>query len=178
MVDINRYNPHKQNRGISWDQNIWELLPYHEFSAAFLTDNCQCLFLSPGVTPLFHMYMCIVEFFGTNLLSAQPPLVYTMSVLHMDFFPKFNTVYLHHTEAIDSGQLFYIHLFPFIIGFQTSPEYQKLQDSSSCYESLALHLGRKRKEAEYTLGFWKTFPGKMTVNHASCHYPSKQQAYP
>lgn len=43
-----------------------------------------------------------------------------------------------------------------------SPEYQKLQDSSSCYESLALHLGRKRKEAEYTLGFWKTFPGKMT----------------
>ncbi|XP_074047744.1 alsin isoform X4 [Macrotis lagotis] len=44
----------------------------------------------------------------------------------------------------------------------TSPEYQKLQDSSSCYETLALHLGRKRKEAEYTLGFWKTFPGKMT----------------
>ncbi|XP_073927525.1 alsin isoform X3 [Castor canadensis] len=44
----------------------------------------------------------------------------------------------------------------------TSPEYQKLQDSGSCYESLALHLGRKRKEAEYTLGFWKTFPGKMT----------------
>lgn len=43
-----------------------------------------------------------------------------------------------------------------------SPEYQRLQDSSSCYESLALHLGRKRKEAEYTLGFWKTFPGKMT----------------
>ncbi|KAM5280168.1 alsin [Ctenodactylus gundi] len=44
----------------------------------------------------------------------------------------------------------------------SSSEYQKLQDSSSCYESLALHLGRKRKEAEYTLGFWKTFPGKMT----------------
>ncbi|XP_036174687.1 alsin isoform X5 [Myotis myotis] len=44
----------------------------------------------------------------------------------------------------------------------TSPDYQKLQDSSSCYECLALHLGRKRKEAEYTLGFWKTFPGKMT----------------
>ncbi|NWI12528.1 ALS2 protein, partial [Crypturellus soui] len=43
-----------------------------------------------------------------------------------------------------------------------SPEYQKLQDCSSCYESLAVHLSRKRKEAEYTLGFWKTFPGKMT----------------
>ncbi|XP_075386445.1 alsin isoform X2 [Tenrec ecaudatus] len=44
----------------------------------------------------------------------------------------------------------------------TSAEYQKLHDASSCYECLALHLGRKRKEAEYTLGFWKTFPGKMT----------------
>ncbi|KAH0621650.1 hypothetical protein JD844_023179 [Phrynosoma platyrhinos] len=44
----------------------------------------------------------------------------------------------------------------------TSPEYQSLQDSSSCYEALAVHLSRKRKEAEYTLGFWKTFPGKMT----------------
>uniref|UniRef100_A0A8C5RU35 Alsin Rho guanine nucleotide exchange factor ALS2 n=1 Tax=Laticauda laticaudata TaxID=8630 RepID=A0A8C5RU35_LATLA len=44
----------------------------------------------------------------------------------------------------------------------TSPEYQSLQDSSSSYESLAVHLSRKRKDAEYTLGFWKTFPGKMT----------------
>ncbi|XP_053218351.1 alsin isoform X1 [Podarcis raffonei] len=43
-----------------------------------------------------------------------------------------------------------------------SPEYQSLQDASSCYETLAVHLSRKRKEAEYTLGFWKTFPGKMT----------------
>ncbi|XP_069471605.1 alsin isoform X2 [Ambystoma mexicanum] len=44
----------------------------------------------------------------------------------------------------------------------SSVEYQKLQDSSSCYESLAVLLGRRRKEAEYTLSFWKTFPGKMT----------------
>uniref|UniRef100_A0A8D0KN05 Alsin Rho guanine nucleotide exchange factor ALS2 n=1 Tax=Salvator merianae TaxID=96440 RepID=A0A8D0KN05_SALMN len=44
----------------------------------------------------------------------------------------------------------------------TSPEYQSLHDSSSCYETLAVHLSRKRKEAEYTLSFWKTFPGKMT----------------
>nr|XP_020670133.1 alsin [Pogona vitticeps] len=44
----------------------------------------------------------------------------------------------------------------------TSPEYQSLQDSSSCYETLAVHLSRRRKEAEYTQGFWKTFPGKMT----------------
>ncbi|XP_072254304.1 alsin-like, partial [Pyxicephalus adspersus] len=45
----------------------------------------------------------------------------------------------------------------------SSPEYKKLQDSSNNYEALALSLNRKKKEAEYTLGFWKTFPGKMTV---------------
>lgn len=102
-----------------------------------------------------------------------------MSVLRLDFLPKLNTTCLNHSEATDSGQLFYILFFPpLIICLQTSPEYQKLQDSSSCYESLAVHLGRKRKEAEYTLGFWKTFPGKMTVNHANCHYPSTQQASP
>ncbi|KAI4876025.1 hypothetical protein NFI96_002868 [Prochilodus magdalenae] len=43
-----------------------------------------------------------------------------------------------------------------------SMDYQKLQDVCSKYESLALHLKRKRKEAEYTLHFWKSFPGKMT----------------
>lgn len=44
----------------------------------------------------------------------------------------------------------------------SSSDYQKLQDSSSSYESLAFLLGRRRKEAEYTLSFWRTFPGKMT----------------
>lgn len=44
----------------------------------------------------------------------------------------------------------------------SSPEYKKLQDSSTSYDALALTLSRKKKEAEYTLGFWKTFPGKMT----------------
>ncbi|XP_051567672.1 alsin-like isoform X2 [Myxocyprinus asiaticus] len=43
-----------------------------------------------------------------------------------------------------------------------SVDYQKLQDACSKYESMALHLKRRRKEAEYTLHFWKTFPGKMT----------------
>ncbi|XP_023695845.2 alsin isoform X1 [Paramormyrops kingsleyae] len=44
----------------------------------------------------------------------------------------------------------------------SSLEYQKLQDGCSKYEALALHLKRKRKEAEYTCHFWKSFPGKMT----------------
>ncbi|XP_066431522.1 alsin isoform X2 [Eleutherodactylus coqui] len=44
----------------------------------------------------------------------------------------------------------------------SSSEYKKLQDSSSSYDALALALSRKKKDAEYTLGFWKTFPGKMT----------------
>ncbi|XP_060774739.1 alsin isoform X1 [Neoarius graeffei] len=41
-------------------------------------------------------------------------------------------------------------------------DYQKLQEACSKYEALALHLKRKRKEAEYTLHFWRSFPGKMT----------------
>ncbi|XP_041935817.1 alsin isoform X4 [Alosa sapidissima] len=44
----------------------------------------------------------------------------------------------------------------------SSPDYQKLQDGCSKFESLVLHLKRKRKEADYTLHFWKSFPGKMT----------------
>ncbi|XP_051753077.1 alsin isoform X1 [Ctenopharyngodon idella] len=44
----------------------------------------------------------------------------------------------------------------------SSVDYQKLQDACSKYESMALHLKKRRKEAEYTLHFWKSFPGKMT----------------
>ncbi|XP_045063859.1 alsin isoform X1 [Coregonus clupeaformis] len=46
----------------------------------------------------------------------------------------------------------------------SSVDYQKLQDGCSKFEALALHLKRKRKEAEYTYHFWKSFPGKMTVS--------------
>uniref|UniRef100_A0AAX7SWR2 VPS9 domain-containing protein n=1 Tax=Astatotilapia calliptera TaxID=8154 RepID=A0AAX7SWR2_ASTCA len=43
-----------------------------------------------------------------------------------------------------------------------STEYQKLQDSCSKFEASVLQLKRKRKEADYTVHFWKIFPGKMT----------------
>lgn len=43
-----------------------------------------------------------------------------------------------------------------------SNEYQRLQDSCSKFEALALQLKRKRKDANYTFHFWKSFPGKMT----------------
>ncbi|XP_044043774.1 alsin isoform X4 [Siniperca chuatsi] len=43
-----------------------------------------------------------------------------------------------------------------------SNDYQKLQDSCSKFEALALQLKRKRKDADYTFHFWKSFPGKMT----------------
>ncbi|MEQ2201208.1 agglutinin-like protein 2, partial [Xenoophorus captivus] len=45
----------------------------------------------------------------------------------------------------------------------SSSDYQKLQDSCSRFEAWTLQLKRKRKEAEYTFHFWKSFPGKMTV---------------
>ncbi|XP_042192089.1 alsin [Callorhinchus milii] len=43
-----------------------------------------------------------------------------------------------------------------------SVEYQNLQEISSLCEALGLYLKKKRKEAEVTYIFWKTFPGKMT----------------
>ncbi|XP_063067833.1 alsin isoform X2 [Engraulis encrasicolus] len=43
-----------------------------------------------------------------------------------------------------------------------SADYQRLQEGCSRFESLVLHLKRKRKEADYTLHFWRSFPGKMT----------------
>lgn len=50
---------------------------------------------------------------------------------------------------------------------QSSSEYQRLQDSCSRFEALTLQLKRKRKDAEYTYHFWKSFPGKMTVRGPS-----------
>ncbi|XP_047432727.1 alsin isoform X2 [Mugil cephalus] len=44
----------------------------------------------------------------------------------------------------------------------SSSDYQKLHDGCSKFESLDLQLKRKRKEAEYSFHFWKSFPGKMT----------------
>ncbi|XP_030006777.1 alsin isoform X3 [Sphaeramia orbicularis] len=44
----------------------------------------------------------------------------------------------------------------------SSSDYQRLQDSCSKFEALALQLKKKRKDAEYTFHFWKSFPGKMT----------------
>lgn len=55
---------------------------------------------------------------------------------------------------------------------QTSPDYQRLQDGSSRLEALALQLKRRRKEAEYTAHFWKSFPGKMTVKPRPHHRPT------
>ncbi|GCB76933.1 hypothetical protein scyTo_0018400, partial [Scyliorhinus torazame] len=43
-----------------------------------------------------------------------------------------------------------------------SKEYYKLQEVSCQCEALGQYLKKKRKEAEYTYSFWKTFPGKMT----------------
>ncbi|XP_028835447.1 alsin isoform X2 [Denticeps clupeoides] len=55
-----------------------------------------------------------------------------------------------------------------------SVDYQKLQDGCSKFESLALRMKRKRKEAEYTAHFWKSFPGKMTD---SLRKPSRRLVY-
>lgn len=51
-----------------------------------------------------------------------------------------------------------------LCAWQRSDDYQRLQDSCSQFEASVLQLKRRRKEAEYTVLFWKNFPGKMTVN--------------
>ncbi|CAL8308679.1 unnamed protein product [Merluccius merluccius] len=44
----------------------------------------------------------------------------------------------------------------------SSSDYQRLHDSCSQFEALVLQVNKKRKEADYTYHFWKSFPGKMT----------------
>ncbi|CAG5933897.1 unnamed protein product [Menidia menidia] len=43
-----------------------------------------------------------------------------------------------------------------------SDDYRRLQDSCSKFEALTLLLKKRRKEAEISFHFWKSFPGKMT----------------
>ncbi|XP_028319694.1 alsin isoform X3 [Gouania willdenowi] len=51
----------------------------------------------------------------------------------------------------------------------SSSDYQKLQDGCSRFDSCIVHLKGKRKDAEYTLHFWKSFPGKMTESLRKPH---------
>ncbi|KAM3585310.1 uncharacterized protein V6R79_013967 [Siganus canaliculatus] len=44
----------------------------------------------------------------------------------------------------------------------SSSDYQRLQDACSRFEALILQLKRQKKDADYTVHFWKSFPGKMT----------------
>ena len=49
------------------------------------------------------------------------------------------------------------------VGEQNTEAYQRLQEGCSGYEDLSNSLRRKRKEAENTCLFWKTFSGRTTV---------------
>lgn len=71
---------------------------------------------------------------------------------------RFNSVCIYYVEV----HCFHCSLLPLCC--QSSSDYQKLQDSCSKFDALDLQLKRKRKDAEYTFHFWKSFPGKMTVS--------------
>lgn len=88
--------------------------------------------------------------------------VYLFCVSH--YIQKHNTGRAAVSTDYHSTLPHYINLTSVSV-WQSSVDYQKLQDACSKYESMALHLKKRRKEAEYTLHFWKSFPGKMTVSH-------------
>uniref|UniRef100_A0A3Q3KU11 Alsin Rho guanine nucleotide exchange factor ALS2 a n=1 Tax=Labrus bergylta TaxID=56723 RepID=A0A3Q3KU11_9LABR len=54
------------------------------------------------------------------------------------------------------------HFSPLLPLLQLTVEYQSLHQGCSQYESLSLSLTRRKKEAEVTLLFWKSHPGKTT----------------
>ncbi|NXP08937.1 ALS2 protein, partial [Thinocorus orbignyianus] len=132
------------------------------------------LFLDTLFLPLFRYCTSVTNFLvmGGFMLLAKPAIDFLsknqellqklsekneenlqlVEVLNALFFMPFGRLHNYARTLLKLATCFEV----------ASPEYQKLQDCSSCYESLAVHLNRKRKEAEYTLGFWKTFPGKMT----------------
>lgn len=58
-----------------------------------------------------------------------------------------------------------------LLRLQASPEHRRLQDASSRFDALAQQLRRTRQEAEYTAHFWRSFPGKMTVESPACPPP-------
>lgn len=47
---------------------------------------------------------------------------------------------------------------------QLTAEFQSLHQGCGHYESLSLSLSRKKKEAETTFLFWKSYSGKSTVS--------------
>uniref|UniRef100_A0A8C5PPW7 Alsin Rho guanine nucleotide exchange factor ALS2 n=1 Tax=Leptobrachium leishanense TaxID=445787 RepID=A0A8C5PPW7_9ANUR len=72
--------------------------------------------------------------------------------LHALFFSPMDRLRVYARLLLKLGMCFEV----------SSVEYKKLQDCSTSYESLAQVLNRSKKDAECTLSFWKTFPGKMT----------------
>ncbi|MEE6490137.1 hypothetical protein FKM82_015786 [Ascaphus truei] len=87
-----------------------------------------------------------------SLCDQQEEKIPVIEILNSLFFSPMRRLHEYARLLLKLGMCFEV----------SSPEYQKLQDSSSGYESLAVVLSKKRKDAEYTLSFWKTFPGKMT----------------
>ncbi|XP_078407551.1 alsin [Cetorhinus maximus] len=100
-----------------------------------------------------------VELFNRNLETLQQlsevtdESVHAADLLHTLFYMP--TSHLHEYARV---------LLKLATCFEVvSKEYYKLQEVSCQCEALGLYLKKKRKEAECTYNFWKTFPGKMTA---------------
>ncbi|KAM4626097.1 alsin [Discoglossus pictus] len=141
----------KDTRGLSILEHANLFLDsYTEYSSSF------CNFLVMG--GFSQLSKTAMDFFSKNLELLQnlsdvreegSPAI---EILNSLFFSPMGRLHEYSRLLLKLGMCFEV----------SSPEYKKLQDCSSGYESLAVLLNRRRKEAEYTLSIWKTFPGKMT----------------
>ncbi|KAF3857462.1 hypothetical protein F7725_009321 [Dissostichus mawsoni] len=105
----------------------------------------------------------------------------TLTKPSIDFFGKSPELLKKLSECSEEtptvadllGALFYLptrHLHDYgrlLLKLATCFEVVEAAGQLLKFEALALKLKRKKKDAEYTFHFWKSFPGKMTVNSQS-----------
>ncbi|CAH2305970.1 alsin [Pelobates cultripes] len=132
-----------------------------EHSNLFLdsyTEYCTSLFNFLVMGGFALLSKPAMDFFGRNqellqrLCENKGENMPLLEMINSLFFSPMGRLHIYARLLLKLGMCFEV----------SSIEYKKMQDCSSSYESLALALSRNKKEAERTLSFWKTFPGKMT----------------
>ncbi|XP_054638404.1 alsin isoform X2 [Dunckerocampus dactyliophorus] len=146
--------------GLRHSRNV-KSLPILEHPAIFLdsyTEYCSTLADFQVMGGFLTMTKPLLDFFGKSPELLQRLAECSEENLAVaDILVALFCLPIHHPQ--EYGRL----LLKLATCFEVcSNDYQRLQDSSSKFEALALLLKKRIKEAEYTFLFWKSFPGKMT----------------